>query len=259
MMAFSIRKKKKINTEFVESMGYSVYNGNIEDISFVDNVIVINTISPNSYGIATRDDLFKKALLKSDYLLLDGVYFGLASIFMRKIIIKKNQAPEVFKKFMSRINEEKGKVFFMGSNDDTLNKIYLKAKKDFPELSVGTYSPPYKDEFDEQENDKIINIINDYSPDILFVGMTCPKQEKWVYKNKDKIKVKIILSIGAVFDWYAGNEKEISSIWWRLNMAWLIRTINRPEILNRYPNIMIFFVHLFLAFIGIKKYRYEKI
>jgi len=88
--------------------------------------------------------------------------------------------------------------------------------------------------------------------------MTCPKQEKWAYQNKTKLKTKLICCVGAVFDWYAGNQNEIHPLWWKLRLAWLKRTIDRPEILKRYPNIGIFFLHLFFAIIGIKKYKYGK-
>jgi N-acetylglucosaminyldiphosphoundecaprenol N-acetyl-beta-D-mannosaminyltransferase len=88
--------------------------------------------------------------------------------------------------------------------------------------------------------------------------MTCPKQEKWAYEHKAKVNAGLICCIGAVFDWYAGNEKTIAPIWWKLRLGWLIRTINRPEILKRYPNIGVFFWHLLLAIIGIKKYKYGK-
>jgi N-acetylglucosaminyldiphosphoundecaprenol N-acetyl-beta-D-mannosaminyltransferase len=83
--------------------------------------------------------------------------------------------------------------------------------------------------------------------------MTCPKQEKWSHKNKNKLDTKLIISVGAVFDWYAGNQKDIHQLWWKLRLGWLKRTIDRPEILKRYPNIGIFFWHLLLIRIGLKK------
>ena len=95
--------------------------------------------------------------------------------------------------------------------------------------------------------------MNSFQPDIVFVGMTCPKQEKWSYDIKDELNTRLICSVGAVFDWYAGNLKEIKPIWWKLRLAWLKRTFDRPEILKRYPNIFIFFWYLFLVLVGFKK------
>ena len=234
-------------------MGFTVFNSHLDLINLIKgDALLLNTISPNSYGISTKDLEFKDALKNSDFLVLDGVYFALASILLKGGNIKKNQGPDVFFHFMERMNNKKGKVFFLGASNETLDKIRNRSRVDYPEINIGTYSPPFKNNFSDDENDKIISMINDFKPDVLFVGMTCPKQEKWAYKNKCDIDVSLICCIGAVFDWYAGNQKDIHPLWWKLRLAWLKRTIDRPEILLRYPNIGIFFKDLFLSLIGIK-------
>ncbi len=239
----------------IDVMGYRVFSGSIEEISLDNFPKVINTISPNSYGIATKNKDFEKALKNSDYLILDGVYFALASILLQGKNIKKNQGPDVFYHFMDRLNKVGGKAFFLGSSEETLNKIKGQAKKKHPNVNIATYSPPYKESFTEQENKDMIDTINKFAPDVLFVGMTAPKQEIWAYQNKENINAKLIICIGGVFDWYAGNQKEIHPLWWKLRLAWLKRTIDRPEILKRYPNIGIFFWHLLLAVLRIKNFN----
>ena len=243
----------------IESLGFRVFSSKLENI-LLDNVYVktLNTISPNSYGISTKDPLFKAALKNSDYLVLDGVYFALASILLKGKNIRKNQGPDVFYHFMKRMNEQSGKVFFLGSSEKILEKIKTKVSIEYANILVDTYSPPYKQDFSEVDNQKMIEAINSFTPDVLFIGMTCPKQEKWAYQHKLQLNTKLICCVGAVFDWYAGNQKEIHPLWWKLRLAWLKRTIDRPEILKRYPNIGVFFLHLFLAIIGIKKYRNGK-
>jgi N-acetylglucosaminyldiphosphoundecaprenol N-acetyl-beta-D-mannosaminyltransferase len=237
-------------------MGFNVFSDNLSEIEINKGNKTLNTISPNSYGISTKDKLFRQALKESDFLVLDGVYFALASILLQGKNIVKNQGSDVFYHFMKRVDEKKGKVFFLGSSEETLGKIRKKTSYEYSDLTVSTYSPPYKQEFSADDNQKMIEAINAFAPDVLFVGMTCPKQEKWANQYKEHVNAKIICCIGAVFDWYAGNEKTIAPIWWKLRLGWLIRTIHRPEILKRYPNIGIFFWHLFLAVLGIKKYRY---
>jgi N-acetylglucosaminyldiphosphoundecaprenol N-acetyl-beta-D-mannosaminyltransferase len=240
----------------VNVLGLNVFSDSL-DVITLDNekARTLNTISPNSYGISTRDSEFRDALRGSNYLTLDGVYFALAAIFLKGINIRRNQGPDVFYYFMRKLNERNGKVFFLGSSDTILEKIKKRAEIEYPGLTVSGYSPPYREKFDAEDNNKIINIVNAFSPDVLFVGMTCPKQEKWSHANKEFVNAKLICSVGAVFDWYAGQQKEIHPLWWKLRLAWLKRTIDRPEILRRYPNIGIFFWHLFLAIIGFKKYR----
>lgn len=236
--------------------GLDVFSDSLAKISLKNGQTeILNTISPNSYGISTKDPQFREALRNSDYLVLDGVYFALSSIFLNFKSIKANQGPDVFRHFMQRTNEQGGKVFFLGSSEETLEKIRKRASIDYPNTLVACYSPPYKMEFSQEDNQKIIERVNAFTPTVLFVGMTCPKQEKWAYSNKRYVNTKLICSIGAVFDWYAGNQKEIHPFWWKFKLAWLKRTIDRPEILKRYPTIGIFFWHLFLAIIGINKYK----
>lgn len=242
---------------FIKSMGFTIFSDSLSKIPIETNKCkVVSTISPNSYGISTRDPLFRESLKKSDYLVLDGVYFALASILLNGKNIKKNPGFQVFSHFMERVNQIYGKVFFLGASRQTLEMIKIRAAKDYPNISVSFYSPPYVQEFSKEDILKMIDVINVFEPDVIFVGMTCPKQEKWAFQNKEFLKTKLICSIGAVFDWYAGNEKTIAPIWWKLRLGWLVRTIQRPEILRRYPNIVIFFWHLALAIIGNKKYKY---
>ena len=99
----------------------------------------------------------------------------------------------------------------------------------------------------------MIKVINQFNPDILFIGMTAPKQEKWAYEHKDKINANIICTVGNVFDWFADNQKRPGKIWIKLGLEWFIRTIRRPEILKRYPNVFKFFWILFLNIIRIRK------
>jgi len=91
------------------------------------------------------------------------------------------------------------------------------------------YSPPYKKEFTKSENNFFIKKINDFKPDILFVGMTAPKQEKWVYNNYKKIDCKIFSTIGAVFDFYAGRIKRAPQIFILLGLEWFYRFLQEPK------------------------------
>ena len=234
-------------------MWYRVFSDDLQKINLNTKQITINTISPNSYGISTKASLFEEALKKSDYLVLDGVYFALSAFFLQGKNIKRNQGPDVFDFFIKKMNSESGRVFFLGSSSETLEKIKNRLNSEYPNITSEFLSPPFKPEFSDEDNNLIVGTINKFKPDIVFVGMTCPKQEKWSHKNKNKLDTKLIISVGAVFDWYAGNQKDIHQLWWKLRLGWLKRTIDRPEILKRYPNIGIFFWHLLLIRIGLKK------
>lgn len=242
--------------KFITTLGFKVFSDSLSKIILENRKPkILNTISPNSYGISRKDFLFDEALKESDFLVLDGVYFALAAFFLQGKNIKKNQGPDVFDFFIKKMNSESGRVFFLGSSSETLEKIKNRLKLEYKNITPEFLSPPFKSDFSTEDNNLMVEAINNFKPDIVFVGMTCPKQEKWAHQNKNKLDVKLICSVGAVFDWYAGNQKDIHPLWWKLRLGWLKRTIDRPEILKRYPNIGIFFWHLILAFLRIKKYK----
>lgn len=224
------------------------------DCMGLDQQILINTVSPNSYGISVYDKVMDAALRGSDFLILDGVYFGWLPWFKYGQKIKRITGWDSFQYFSKKMQENKGRVFFLGSNEATLEKIKKRYQAEFPNVTVATYSPPFKPEFSEEDNQAIYFAINDFRPDVLFVGMTAPKQEKWAYQNKDFLEVHIISTIGNVFDWYAGNSKRPNLFWQKIGMEWLVRIFLRPEIFKRnIKNQMIFLWHLFLYLIKIKK------
>jgi len=240
---------------YVEVLGFKVFSDNLDVIPIENSTAkVINTISPNSYGIAIKDEEFRTSLKKSDYLVLDGVYFAFASLVLKGKNIKRNQGPDVFDHFINRSSINKKKVFFLGSTSATLEKINARMLKEYPDVETMYYSPPFKTEFTEEDNNQMVGIVNEFNPDILFVGMTCPKQEKWAVKNKEILKTGLIISVGNVFDWFAGTQKAIHPVWYKLRLAWLIRIFLRPEIFKRnIGNQLRFFREVTLLFLRLKK------
>ncbi|MGZ3756161.1 MAG: WecB/TagA/CpsF family glycosyltransferase [Mucilaginibacter sp.] len=243
------------NYNYINTLGYRVFSDDLNLIA-IDNskAKIINTISPNSYGLAINDKTFDVALKSSDYLVLDGVYFALASILLQGKNIKRNQGPDVFYHFMRRLKETNGKAFFLGSSPEILKKIEDRIQREYPEIQSGFYSPAFKDEFDAQDNAAMISAVNSFKPDILFIGMTCPKQEKWSVQNKECLDAGLIICIGNVFDWFAGTQKSISPIWFKLRIGWLVRIFLRPEIFRRnIGNQMRFFIDVIWLFLRVKK------
>lgn len=121
-------------------------------------------------------------------------------------------------------------VMFMGSSQKVLDLIVKRAAKVYPHLKVVTYSPPYKPEFSEEDNKAIIDAINAANPDLLWIGMTAPKQEKWTYSHWDELNIHChVGTIGAVFDFFAGTV-ERAPVWWqRHGLEWLYRLLKEPK------------------------------
>ena len=124
--------------------------------------LLINTINAHSYNTSLKDPLFAEALQKGDVLIPDGISIVKAC----KWLNAKSQPTEriagwdLFEFEMNRLNKIGGKCFFMGSSEKVLALIKEKAKSVYPNIEVNTYSPPYKPEFSEEDNKKIIDAIN---------------------------------------------------------------------------------------------------
>lgn len=194
---------------------------------------IINTINPHSYCEAKKDNHFERALLSSDILLPDGIGIVIASRFLLGEKIKKVAGDDVHSFLLKRANRNFQKIFYIGASLNTLNLITKRINVDYPNIQVSTYSPPFRSEFTEMDSSRMINAINKEQPDIVFVGMTAPKQEKWVFENKEKISSNMIVSIGAVFDFYSGNIKRPGLVWIKLGLEWMPRLIKEPKRLWR--------------------------
>lgn len=106
--------------------------------------MLVNTISPNSYGLSEKDAEVRRALQGSDALILDGLYFGLAPLLLKGQMIKRITGWDSFIYFSRKMNEIGGKVFFLGSSVGTLTKIKGRYQVEYPNCRVETYSPPLK-------------------------------------------------------------------------------------------------------------------
>ena len=210
------------------TLDYIIFKNSLEAIDLT-KAKVINTINPHSYCVSKKDKVFKEALKASDILLPDGVGIVWAKKIVSGTKIKKIAGNDLFLFLMQKLDTEKGSVFFLGSSQETLNKIKMKCSIEYPNITFGGFSPPYKTTFSEEDSKIMYKEVNIHKPDVLFVGMTAPKQEKWVYAFKNHLEVKNICAVGAVFDFYAGNVNRSSVFWINLGLEWLPRLIKEPR------------------------------
>lgn len=203
--------------------------------------LLINTINAHSYNTARKDELFAEALTNGDVLIPDGVSIVKACRWIKAKSQPKERIAgwDLFEFEMNKLEEYGVKnvsrerpltVMFMGSSQKVLDLIVKRAAEVYPHLKVVTYSPPYKPEFSEEDNKAIIDAINAADPDLLWIGMTAPKQEKWTLSHWDELNIHChVGTIGAVFDFFAGTV-ERAPVWWqRHGLEWLYRLLKEPK------------------------------
>ena len=201
--------------------------------------LLINTINAHSYNTALKDPLFAKALMKGDVLIPDGASIVKACKWLNAKSKPKERIAgwDLFVYEMSELEKDANsnskdskKVMFMGSSEKVLGLIKIKSAEIYPNLEVVTYSPPYKPEFSKEDNDAIVTAINSENPDLLWIGMTAPKQEKWTYTHWNELNIHChVGTIGAVFDFFAGTAKRAPQWWQDHSLEWLYRLIIEPK------------------------------
>ena len=244
------------NTVMFRLKTLTILGSKAELASLPEGKLLINTVNAHSFNTAKKDQLFADALTNGDVLIPDGVSIVKACKWIKAksqpkeriagwdlFFFEMNKLEESAKCEMLNVNLEDSNstfntqhstlpktVMFMGSSQKVLDLIVKRAAVDYPHLKVVTYSPPYKPEFSDEDNKAIIDAINAANPDLLWIGMTAPKQEKWTYSHWNELNIHChVGTIGAVFDFFAGTV-ERAPIWWQEHgLEWLYRLIKEPK------------------------------
>jgi N-acetylglucosaminyldiphosphoundecaprenol N-acetyl-beta-D-mannosaminyltransferase len=173
--------------------------------------------------VAEKLPLFKEALKSSTILLCDGVGISLFSG------VKRNRGEDIFHFLLQNaasINVKK--IMFVGSTQLILKKIQRKIISDFPHLEVEIYSPVFSASY-LVVDDGIYDAIDNFAPDVVFFGLSAPKQEVLSYNNFGRIHSRVIVNIGAVFDYYSGNIASPPAYVCRMGLEWLYRLYKQPK------------------------------
>ena len=195
----------------------------------VANKILIQTVNQYSYCLTKEDPEFKASLMGADVLLPDGIGIVLANRLIGRTNIKKIAGADIHQHLLKGLNRKGGRCFYLGSSEHVLEAIKSRSNKEYSNIEVGYYSPPFKANFTEEETQQMIDAVNEFKPDVLFIGMTAPKQEKWAFANKKFLDASVICSIGAVFDFYAGTVQRPNKVWVNLGLEWLVRFAKEPK------------------------------
>ncbi len=237
-------------SEMIKMLSAHIENGRGSKTVFCANANVIVAV--------LKDRYFFDALSSADILLPDGAGVLLASKIFKGRIKNRISGADIFQRF-SEYADRRGNIsyFFLGSTPAVLEKINENMRKQFPNIKVaGCYSPPFAEVFSEAEDKKIIEAVNSKRPDVLWIGMTAPKQEEWIYDNKSKLDVKLIGAIGAVFDFFAGTTKRAPEWMQRGGLEWFFRLMQEPRRLWKRAIIQNFrfILYLMLACLKLKKF-----
>ena len=214
----------------------------IDNLSFNEALEQINNlilqrknayvVTPNAdHVVQLQNDKFFSEIYKyADLVLADGMSLIWASKFLKTSLKEKISGSDIFPE-LCRISAQKAyRLFFLGGKPGAAEKSSEKFKKKYPNIIIsGTYCPPYGFENVKTENKKIIKILRNTKPDILFVGLGAPKQEKWIYRYKDEYQVPVSIGIGGCFEFESGIIERAPKWMQNNGLEWLWRLVKEPK------------------------------
>jgi N-acetylglucosaminyldiphosphoundecaprenol N-acetyl-beta-D-mannosaminyltransferase len=193
---------------------------------------VVCACNVHSVVSAKADPELKKALKSADMCTPDGAPLAW---LMRKIGWPDQQrinGPDLMWRLLSAAERLQIPVFLLGSTESTLNHLEKKLRIAFPKLPLaGQLSPPFR-ALTAKEDDELIALISASSARLLFVGLGCPKQEKWMATHRQRLPM-VMVGVGAAFDYHAGTLARAPIRWQRAGLEWLYRLAMEPKRLGR--------------------------
>lgn len=172
---------------------------------------------------------FKSVVNNADLVIPDGRPLSWA----QKLLGHKNAEQVRGQDIMNAICEQSGTKklnigLYGGSSDELLKQVITELKTSYPDINITfSYSPPFRPLTDEEDSD-IVKQINDADVNVLFVGIGCPKQERWMAEHKEQLNC-VMLGVGAAYDFIAGSKKHAPRWMQRVGLEWLFRLLSEPK------------------------------
>jgi len=218
--------------EKVDILGVNISRMNMaQAIDAVKNVIECSQkvfiVVPNVFVVTecNRDAEYKKIINTADIAFADGVPLVWSSYFLGKYTGGRVSGPDFFSIF-NMISEKKGySCYYLGGGPGGSEKVVENFNRRYPRLKiVGNFSPPLG-EIPHSLNDEIIDRVNKAKPDILWVGLGAPRQEKWIYNNFNNLSVHVAIGVGVAFDYEGGKKRRAPSWMHKVGIEWSYRIL----------------------------------
>jgi len=190
--------------------------------------------SVNCLLAGRRNKKLKDVYNSSDLNLADGVPIVWASRALGEPIHGRVTGLDLLPVFSQVSAEREYSFFFLGAKDGVAEALKTTLTKKYPTLRVvGVYSPPFADEFSNEEDAKIVQMINAVKPNVLWVSLTAPKQDFWIEKNFERLDVNIAIGVGGAFEVTAGIIARSPKWMQKSGLEWLFRFLQEPRRLFR--------------------------
>ena len=191
-------------------------------------------VAVHALTVGLDDPEMADALRGASLVLPDGMPVVWAANMLGATLKDRVYGPELMLRYSDRCAERGHRVWLYGGRDQgSLVQLALNLRRRHPGINiVGGYSPPFRPMTDEEE-DALVDQINDARPDVLWVGIGVPKQEKWMARMRERLEAPVLVGVGAAFDFHAGIKGQAPNWLQRLGLEWAFRLTQEPRRLWR--------------------------
>lgn len=221
--------------EKLKILGVEIDNVTIDESGKITKNLIENSnksceliVAPNVEFIMTaqKDKEFYDILKSAKLATPDSVGVEIAGKLQKKPLKQRIPGQAYFRKVLE-LGEKEGWTFYLlGGKGDTVQKAIENIMKFYPKLNIVGSHEGF---FEKDSEEVVINEINELQPNVLFVAMGAPRQEKWIYKHKDELKVDVAAGQGGTFDYEAGNIRRAPRWIQQIGMEWFWRLILQPS------------------------------
>ncbi|WP_318618202.1 WecB/TagA/CpsF family glycosyltransferase [Sporosarcina sp. YIM B06819] len=225
----------QVNTENYDQLIPKVFI-NIEE----KKKSLVVAINPEKLMKAKEDPELKALLNRAEFQIPDGIGVIIASKLQKGNIRSRVTGVDMMDRVVREAARTGHAIFLYGAKPGVADKAAQQLQQTYPNLIIAGTQDGY-----EPDNDKVIDIINQAKPSILFVAMGSPKQEQWIEQNRDKLYPTLYQGVGGSFDVLAGTVKRAPAIFQRFGAEWLYRLLKEPSRLKRQMNLPKFLFEVF--------------
>ncbi|MFG6147970.1 WecB/TagA/CpsF family glycosyltransferase [Halobacillus sp. B23F22_1] len=204
--------------------------------------IFLVTANPEIVMEAERDLEYSNILREADYVIADGIGVVIGSKLMKKPLPERIAGFDVMEDLLKKANRDQLRCYFLGAKEAVLYEAVNQIKQKFPKLIVAGQHHGYFDLKDAN----VVNNVKEAEPDIVFVGLGFPNQEKWIHQFRNEFSHGLFMGVGGSFDGWAGHVKRAPEFWRKLNVEWLYRLIKQPSRWKRMLQLPRFIWHILL-------------
>ena len=188
----------------------------------------------HTVALSQKDPALRDLLNKADLVLADGMSIVWGGRWVGAQLPERVAGPDLMGALCKESAQHGYRIFLLGSTPENLTALSKALQRDNGMIQfAGTYSPPFCEQIDESENERIMALLRESRADILFVGMSAPKQEKWIAENLHRLPVSIAIGVGAAFDFLSGRIPRAPSLMQKIGLEWLYRLYCDPRRLWR--------------------------